>query len=85
VELLPLGPGVIVLECYYHYPRGRSNLYYLDADLHEVWRAERPSRSDVYSGAISNKGGLLQAYSYDGWDCELDPVSGLLVRKVFSK
>lgn len=85
VQLLPLGSGVVVLENYYHYPRASSNLYYLDAQLREVWRAERPSASDAYVGAALERDGLLRCGTWDCWSCELDPASGRLLRKVWTK
>ena len=84
VQLLPLGLGVVVREDYYHYPRATSNLYYLDAALREVWRAERPSLSDVYT-SVSERDGLLCGFTWDCWDCDLDPASGRLLRKVWTK
>ena len=52
VQLLTLSTGAVVLECDYRYPRARSNLYLLDFDLREVWRAERPSTSDDSSAGF---------------------------------
>ena len=85
VQLLPVASGVVVREDYYHYPRATSNLYYLDAALREVWRAERPSASDAYSGPVSEQGGLLCCGTWDCWSCELDPATGRLLRKVWTK
>lgn len=85
VQLLPFASGVVVRENYYRYPRATSNLYYLDAALREVWRAERPSVSDVYSGPVSVQDGLLCCFTWDCWACELEPASGRLLRKVWTK
>ena len=85
VQLLPLLSGVVVREDYYHYPRATSNLYFLDAALCEVWRAERPSEADVYSGPVSEQDGILRCFTWNCWDCELDPASGHLLRKVWTK
>jgi hypothetical protein len=85
VQLLPLASGVVVREDYYHYPRATSNLYYLDAQLREVWRAERPSASDAYSARVSECDGLLCCFTWECWACELDPASGRLLRKVWTK
>lgn len=85
VQLLPLGSGVVVRENYYHYPRATSNLYYLDATLREVWRAERPAASDVYANPVSLQDGRLNCSTWECWDCEIDPTSGRLIRKLFTK
>lgn len=85
VQLLPLSSGVVVREDYYHYPRTTSNLYYLDAALRERWRAERPSASDAFSGDVSEHDGLLRCFTWQCWACELDPASGRLLRKVWTK
>jgi len=85
VQLLPLSSGVVVREDYYHYPPVTSNLYCLDAALRDVWRAERPSPSDVYTGPVSEHDGLLSCFTWDCWACELDPASGRLLRKIWTK
>jgi hypothetical protein len=85
VQLLPLASGVVVRECYYSYPRAASNLYFLDAMLREVWRGERPSASDAYSGPVSEHDGLLCCFTWECWACEIDLTSGRLLRKLFTK
>lgn len=85
VQLLPLASGVVVREDYYHHPRAFSNLYFLDASLREVWRAERPSNSDEYANRVLEKDGLLRCATWECWDCELDPASGRLLSKVWTK
>lgn len=84
VQLLPLGSGVVVREDYYHYPRATSNLYYLDATLREVWRAERPAASDAYTG-LSEQDGLLSGFTWTCWACDLDPATGRILQKVWTK
>jgi outer membrane protein assembly factor BamB len=85
VQLLPLGLGVVVREDYYRHPRGASNVYYLDADLRELWRAERPSASDAYASPVTPTEGVLRVASWECWTCDLDPASGRILRKVFTK
>lgn len=85
VQLLPLSSGVVVREDYYHHPRATSNLYYLDTARREVWRAERPPDSDAYSGPVSERDGLLICLTWDCWACEIDPTSGRIIRKVWTK
>jgi hypothetical protein len=85
VQLLPLSSGVVVREDYYHHPPATSNLYCLDAALRELWRAELPFASDVYSGPVSERDGLLFCFTWSCWACELDPTSGRLLRKIWTK
>jgi hypothetical protein len=86
VQLLPLGAGrVVVRENYFRFPRGESNVYCLDAALREVWRAELPAPSDVYANPVAADGGLLRVASWECWSCELEPASGRIVRKEFTK
>jgi len=66
VQLLRPASGVIVRETYPHYPRVRSNVYYLDSQLKEVWRAERPSASDVYVSAGWLGNGVLRCATMRG-------------------
>jgi len=85
VQLLRPALGVIVLESYYHYPRSRSNVYYLDSQLKEVWRAERPSASDAYVSAGWLGNGVLRCATWECWTCDIDSASGRILRKVFTK
>jgi outer membrane protein assembly factor BamB len=85
VQLLPLGSGVVVREDYYRHPAGVSNVYYLDAQLDEVWRAELPWPTDAYANPVTIVDGRLQVASWECWTCALDPSSGRIVRKDFTK
>lgn len=85
VQLLPLASGVVVRENYYRHPRATSNVYLLDPELREVWRAERPAASDAYSGELSLHYGRLRCFTWECWACELDPDSGRILGKVFTK
>lgn len=42
VQMLPLGDRVVVREHYRQFPKERSNLNCLDAELCRVWTAELP-------------------------------------------
>jgi len=85
VQLLRPALGVIVRESYYHYPRVRSNVYYLDSQLKEVWRAERPSASDAYVSAGWLGNGVLRCATWECWECDIDSASGRILGKVFTK
>jgi hypothetical protein len=43
VQMLPLGDRVVVREDYRQFPKERSNLNCLNAELRRVWTAELPS------------------------------------------
>ena len=85
VQLLPLGAGVVVREDYYRYPPGVSNVYCLDADLCELWRAELPWPTDAYANPVVTRDGVLRVASWEGWTCDLDPQSGRILGKAFTK
>lgn len=85
VQLMPVARWLIVLEDYYRFPLGQSNMYCIDHDLHMVWVAELPSADDTYVNQIFERGDVLQCGSWNGYMCELDPASGRIQRKVFTK
>ena len=85
VQLLPFGDGVIVREDYYRHPRDSSNVYFLDDHLRELWRAERPSATDAYANAVTLVAGLLESATWEGWSCTLDPTTGRMLSREFTK
>jgi len=85
VQLLPTGGGSIVQEDYYRFPEGRSNLYCLDHDLRRLWTAELPSAGDAYANPVLDRGEVLERASWGGFTCAIDPGTGQIVRKAFTK
>jgi len=74
----------------YHYYRpdhpygGFQNLVRVAPDGSIVWRAELPERDDKYVNA-NLVGGRVSAYSWSGFDVEIDVDTGMIVSKRFSK
>jgi outer membrane protein assembly factor BamB len=81
VQLLPLGQRVLVREDYYQFPRGSSNVYCLDADFQQIWSAELPDQSDVYVRIDSGP----SCSSWNGFYCTIDPDTGRIIKKEFTK
>jgi hypothetical protein len=75
----------------YHYyrpdhPYGEfRNLVRVRPDGSIVWRAELPGSDDKYVNAKLAAEGRLSAYSYRGYEVEIDLDTGRIVSKRFSK
>ena len=85
VQLLPLGANVVVLEDYYRFPPGHSNLYCLDRYLRPVWSAEMPSATDAYVGPLAERDGRLNCASWEGWFYTIDAATGQTLQRTFTK
>jgi hypothetical protein len=85
VQILPTEARLIVREDYYRFPEGQSNLYCLDHDLRRLWTAELPSAGDAYANPVLDRGVVLECGSWGGFTCEIDPGTGQIVRKAFTK
>ena len=61
------------------------NLAAFDRDLRQVWLAETPETTtgDHYYRIHSTN--PLVAYSWSGYQCEIDPASGQIVSRIFTK
>ena len=74
----------------YHYYRpdhpygGFQNLVRVRPNGSIAWRAELPESDDKYV-AVKLVEGRIAAYSYGGYDVEIDLDTGRIVLKVFSK
>ena len=74
----------------YHYYRpdhpygGFQNLVRVRPDGSIAWRAELPGSDDKYVQAKLVEGRVF-AYSYGGYDVEIDLETGRIVHRVFSK
>jgi hypothetical protein len=85
VQLLPFADKVVVLENYDDFPRHLSNLYCLDSTLRSVWSAELPSATDGYIGPLDEFDGKITCSSWECWRCMIDPVTGRILDRVFTK
>lgn len=84
VQVLPLGEDVVVMEDHYRHPPEISNVYRLGRDLRELWRADLPAAGDAYT-AVSMGDGLLRVSSWKCWNCDLDPATGRILQRVFTR
>jgi hypothetical protein len=60
-----------------------KNLLAFDAAGQQLWEAELPTQNDYYYQIRSTK--PLIASSFSSFDCEIEPSSGVIVRKTFFK
>jgi len=63
---------------------GFQNLVRVRPDGSIAWRAELPESDDKYVHAKLVEGRVF-AYSYGGYDVEIDLETGRILRRVFSK
>jgi hypothetical protein len=85
VQLLSHGERLIVLEDYDRFPQGTSNLYCLDLSLNPLWSAELPGHSDAYANPVIPTEAGLKCASWEGFSCTIDPDTGRITHRVFTK
>jgi hypothetical protein len=85
VQIMVRGDLIVVREDYFQCPHGISNVYCLDRRLQRVWAAELPSEMDVYANPLVERGEYLECASWEGWTCALDPRTGRIIRRTFTK
>jgi hypothetical protein len=85
VQVLPKGDHLIVREDYYRFPEARSNLYCLDHHLRRIWTAALPAVGDAYANPVIDRGAVIECGTWGGFTCEIDPVTGQIVREAFTK
>ena len=85
VQILRVGERVVVREDYYQFPKERSNLYCLDAELQPIWVAELPSHTDAYANAVTDTPDGLVCATWEGVTCTLDVETGRIRSKAFTK
>jgi hypothetical protein len=85
VQVLPVGEHFIVLEDYYRFPAGVSNLYCLDAELHLVWSAQLPGPSDTYASPVTQTAAGLVGATWECYRCTIDPETGRILQREFTK
>lgn len=85
VQILPLNDLLVIREDYYEFPFEQSNVYCIDQSFQPVWDAELPSKRDAYANPVMASDGWLYCASWDCMSCTLDPKSGRIVKKLFTK
>jgi len=85
VQCLPVDGHFVVREDYFQFPLGRSNVYCLDGRFEILWKAEIPGSSDAYSGPVSVTDAGLVCGSWEGYSCTIDPTTGRIRSKMFTK
>ena len=84
-ECIELENGFVIREDYYGYPEGESNLYFLNKEKKELWKAELPMDGDVFSNPMTIDGNDALSGSWKGFDCRISLTDGKIVDKVFTK
>ena len=84
---LPDGDQVCLLEFVLGGPKSQDNLLRLASDGSVVWRAEPPEASagDSWVSVETDKAGRLVANSWSCWRAALDPATGRVISKYFTK
>jgi hypothetical protein len=85
-KTLPCDGDYIVLLDYYDASQARlwANLRRLRPDGQVVWAAQPPSSGDVFTG-VDWREGRLVAWTWECFMITVDPASGRLIEKVFTK
>jgi hypothetical protein len=82
-----IGDRVLVIFDYMEFPNGRpaQNLVAYDLHQQELWRAESPEGggADAYVNFISES--PLTAWNFACYACTIDPETGRLIEKQFTK
>lgn len=78
-------PVYIVLEDYYAYPEGQSNLYACHQDGTILWKAELPDPTDTYVQEFKWSMDYIIVHTWSGWRCEINPSNGKIVSKTESR
>ena len=84
-EVIELEEGYVVREDHYRYPAGESNVYFLNKEMKEEWKAELPMEGDCFSNLISMNGEFLSCPSWKGFDCKISLTDGRILDMTFSK
>ncbi|MBV6396813.1 MAG: hypothetical protein HFACDABA_02415 [Anaerolineales bacterium] len=81
-KFIQLPTGVVVLEDPKGFPRGESNLYYLQFDGKILWKAEKPEPQTLYTRVRLNEDGqTLGTYTQSGHACDLDLQTGKILEQ----
>jgi hypothetical protein len=54
-------------------------------NLNVVWSAELPAETDTYANSVIDEGATLSCSSWEGVTATIDPETGQIIRKVFTK
>ncbi len=78
--------GIAVLENYYEYPKGKSNLYLLNSEGSIIWFGKLPTERDTFVDftydLVRN---VIIASTWEGMSCEIELISGKTVKEKFVK
>ena len=78
--------GIAVLESYYEYPKGKSNLYVINNEGEIIWFGKLPTERDTF---VEFKYDLVRnvivAWTWEGIMCDIDLVSGKTIKEKFVK
>jgi len=85
VQILALNDQLVIREDHYEFPIDQSNVYCVSLSLQPIWDAELPSGRGAYANAVVFREGRLFCASWDGMSCTINPISGRIEKKVFTK
>jgi hypothetical protein len=86
---LEFGDSVIVLFDYMDFPKNEQakNLRCYNNKKELLWIAEHPTNEtiDCYTSISLSKDGKLVAYNFACYNCLIDPITGKLIKYIFTK
>jgi hypothetical protein len=86
-DLRLVGAIIALIYDYMSGPRHHQfqNLEGFDLDGHKLWTAQHPSNetADAYVKFVDGEG--LIAWNFASYECTIDPTTGRLISRVFSK
>jgi hypothetical protein len=85
-NIISSGDYFYVLSDYYDFDNSKylSNIVCIDKLLEIKWYAELPEENDAYSNMKKTAANIV-GYTWNGWECTIDKISGSITRKIFTK
>jgi hypothetical protein len=85
LEIISDHEGLIIQESPDNYPDGKSNVYKVDFLLRLLWVAELPQPNDIYANEMQLVENRIYCASWNGFNCEIDSLTGKIISKHFIK
>lgn len=80
--------GNVVVRCLNYMRFGPDNLFAVDRTGTELWRADASTATGSYNDAwtgVQLREGRLEAFTWSCFRVEIDPASGEILSRVFTK
>ena len=78
--------GMAVLESYFEYPRGKSNLYLVNNEGKIIWYGKLPSERDTFvEFKYDLARNVIIAWTWEGIMCDIELASGNIIKEKIVK